>query len=74
MATNSTGDGYWMTTEDGTVYAFGDATGGAVQPHDLSGFEATGIVSTPDGGGYWIVDDGGYVHPSGDAALYTPDF
>ncbi len=70
LSTTADGDGYWMTTEDGTVYAFGNATGGDVQPHDLGGLPASGIVGTASGHGYWLVDLGGFVHASGDAELY----
>ena len=63
-----------MTTADGSVYAFGDATGdpspGQPQAHDLGGLDATGIVSTPTDFGYWLVDEGGFVHPTGNAVLY----
>jgi hypothetical protein len=70
LAATADGGGYWMTTENGTVYAFGDATGGPVQPHDLGGLQAGGMVGTASGRGYWLVDLAGFVHPSGDAVLY----
>ena len=68
IAATPDGGGYWITTMDGVVHAFGDAslwpsTGGSV------GASTTGGVSTPDGLGYWTANDRGAVEGYGDAAL-----
>jgi hypothetical protein len=67
------GNGYWLVTADGAVYAFGGATyyGGAnglklVAP-------IVGIVATPDGKGYWLIGADGGVFTYGDARFFgTP--
>jgi hypothetical protein len=69
LATTRDGDGYWLTTANGLVFAFGDtryvgsticldppACGASVTP----AAPITGIAPSPDGGGYWLVGaDGG---------------
>lgn len=64
------GNGYWLVTKDGAVYAYGGATyyGGAdgmtlVAP-------IVGIVATPDGKGYWLIGADGGVFSYGDAQFY----
>jgi hypothetical protein len=56
--------GYWMVTENGDVYAFGDAA-----HHGNSGLrsQVVDIEPTPSGHGYWIVDAYGNVTTHGDA-------
>ncbi len=62
---DATGNGYWLVTATGNVYAFGDApflgAPGAV------GSPVTSAVRTPDGGGYWILLANGTVIAYGDA-------
>jgi hypothetical protein len=50
--------GYWMVTENGTVYPFGDAVwrGNALTN------SATHLEPTPNGNGYWVVDKTGAVY------------
>lgn len=57
--------GYWMVTDDGDVYAFGDAG-----DHGDSGLRSlvVDIEPTPSGGGYWVVDAYGNVTTHGDAS------
>ena len=63
---DATGNGYWVVTTTGAVYAFGDADNyGQPGPQ---GSTITSAVATPDGGGYWILDAAGQVFPYGDAA------
>jgi hypothetical protein len=59
-----TGNGYWVVTSTGAVYAFGDAAyyGGPGRG------TVTSAVATPDGKGYWILLGDGEVFAYGDAA------
>jgi hypothetical protein len=63
---DSTGRGYWLVTNQGAVYAFGDAP--FLGAPGNTGSAITGAVRTPDGKGYWILDAEGAVHGYGDAA------
>ena len=61
------GDGYWILTADGSIYAYGDApylgaasTAGGTDP-------ATAVFTPADYGGYWIVTAGGAVSSFGTA-------
>jgi hypothetical protein len=64
------GNGYWLVTSEGAVYALGGATyyGGA------NGLKLAapivGIVATPDGKGYWLIGADGGVFSYGDAQFY----
>jgi hypothetical protein len=60
----------WDDDRTGTVCAFGAVSGGPVQPHDLGGSPASGILGTVTGQGYWLVDLRGFVHGLGDAVTY----
>ena len=54
-------------SQDGTVYAFGDASNhGSVRGAPL---RATSLAATPSGG-YWVLTADGAVHPFGDASNY----
>ena len=59
------GDGYWLVTATGNVYAFGDAPqyGGPGNQHS----SVTSAVRTPGGDGYWILLANGAVYGYGDA-------
>ena len=59
------GNGYWLVTQTGNVYAFGDAPTTA---HPGTGSPVTSAVRTPDGSGYWILMAERAVFAYGDAA------
>jgi hypothetical protein len=62
------GNGYYVLTANGSVYAYGDALNlggptsstGALNP-------ASAIFTTATGGGYWVATANGSVYPFGDA-------
>ena len=64
------GNGYWLVTKQGAVYAFGGAVyyGGADRL-DLAA-PIVGIVATPDGKGYWLIGADGGLFNYGDAQFY----
>jgi hypothetical protein len=62
---DASGNGYWLVTSSGAVYAFGDAPYyGAPGPQDAP---VTSAVRTPDGRGYWILFANGAYAAYGDA-------
>jgi hypothetical protein len=61
MSTAGAG-GYWMISQTGDVYAFGDAPHFGNQPT-----AAADIEPTPTAGGYWVLSRTGRVHAKGDA-------
>jgi LAS superfamily LD-carboxypeptidase LdcB len=64
---SSGGQGYWIVTGLGAVWAHGDAEGlGSLNKESLA-WLVTGAARTPDGGGYWLVSVDGSVHAFGDA-------
>jgi len=67
MAATKTGNGYWLASADGQVFAFGDA----VHRGDLGAISVTApvvdIAVTPDGNGYWLVTSEGIVYAFGSA-------
>lgn len=75
IASTPEGRGYWTTTRDGAVYAFGNAQfhGGANTGHLPAGRRIVGIA--PDRNtGYWLLSDGGDVYAYGSAQFYgKPD-
>ena len=63
---DSTGNGYWLVTNVGAVYAFGDATFyGAPAPSTVPVVDS---VATPDWRGYWLLYSNGVVDSFGDAS------
>ena len=67
VAATPSGQGYWVLTSTGGVYAFGTAKHhGSLS---RSGVTAGGLKlrSTPSGSGYWILARDGRIHPFGDA-------
>jgi hypothetical protein len=62
---DASGQGYWIATNNGNVYSFGDAPylGAPGTQRSL----VTSAVRTPDGGGYWILLADGTVYNYGDA-------
>ncbi len=65
---DASGNGYWLVTQTGNVYTFGDA--GAYGAPGNTGSPVTSAVSTPNGGGYWILTANGTVYNYGDAANF----
>jgi hypothetical protein len=70
MARTSTNGGYWITTQDGAVYSFGNANyhGGANQLNHNG--TIVGIAATSTDGGYWEVGSDGGVYSFGDAVFH----
>jgi hypothetical protein len=70
LASTPDGQGYWMVSADGGVFAFGDAAffGSMGGRHLVA--PIVGMASTPDGGGYWLSAADGGVFAFGDAAFY----
>ena len=64
---DASGDGYWLVTNTGNVYAFGDAPQYGAPGNQ--GSPVTSAVRTPGGGGYWIILADGAVYGYGDAEL-----
>jgi len=59
--------GYWMASNSGGIFPFGDATGyGSLCAIQLN-HPIVGMESTPDGQGYWLVASDGGVFPLGGA-------
>ena len=59
---DASGDGYWLVTQTGRVYTFGDAANfGAPGPQSVP---VTSAVRTPDGRGYWILFANGAIWPT----------
>src|SRR5258708_33260942 len=59
--------GYWMASNNGGVFPFGDG-GGHGSPLGLHlNQPIVGMESTPDGQGYWLVRSDGGIFPFGDA-------
>ncbi|GAC1587807.1 MAG: hypothetical protein NVS3B21_03020 [Acidimicrobiales bacterium] len=70
VAATPTGNGWWDTASDGSVYSFGDAVfhgsmGGAPLNQPI-----VGIAGTPSGQGYWLVARDGGIFSFGDAAFH----
>jgi hypothetical protein len=74
IASTDTGEGYWTTTSDGAVYAFGDAqfVGQGFAPDVITG-EVIGIAGCGRDG-YWLLASDGGVFAFGSAQYYgRPD-
>ncbi len=66
----SPGEGYWLASSDGQVFAYGDAPFyGSVGTTALNK-PVVAMASTPDGGGYWLVASDGGIFNYGDAPFY----
>ena len=64
---DATGNGYWLVTNTGHVYDFGDAAYyGQPGPQSVP---VTSAVRTPDGNGYWILFANGAIGYYGDAPV-----
>ena len=68
-----TGNGYWIVTTAGLVYAFGDAhtfNHPGQAPALSSGERVTSLSETPTDNGYWLFTSKGRVLPFGDAGFF----
>jgi hypothetical protein len=66
MARTPSGDGYWLVSKEGRVFAFGSAQHrGSVTPPPPS--PVVGIAATPSGNGYWLATAAGGIYSFGDA-------
>jgi hypothetical protein len=65
---DASGNGYWLVTNSGHVYAFGDAINYG-QP--AQSVPVTAAVRTSDGKGYWLLHADGQVAAFGDAPTFT---
>jgi hypothetical protein len=65
-----TADGYWLTTSDGSIFAFGGmpfyGSAGATPLNS----PIVDMAATPDGKGYWEVASDGGIFSFGDAGFY----
>ncbi len=70
VAANPGGDGYWLATSTGRVYAMGTARPlGSVPPGKLQG-RIVAIAAYPLGSGYWLASSTGAVYGFGAARDY----
>jgi hypothetical protein len=73
IAGTPTGAGYWLVTDLGAVYAFGDAPFVGSHPQLADPAAATpivGLLPTASGQGYWLADSAGRVVNLGDALWF----
>ncbi|HYH50323.1 MAG TPA: hypothetical protein VEG38_12330 [Acidimicrobiia bacterium] len=69
-ADTPSGDGYWLVSKDGGVFAYGDAGFfGSLGGQKLNK-PITDIIPTPTGQGYWLVAEDGGVFSFGDAKFF----
>jgi hypothetical protein len=71
IAATPTGRGYWLTSADGAVRAFGDA-GALGGPASAPNEPVVGMAATQSGTGYWLVTADGSVFAFGDAVDHGP--
>ncbi|HUI03492.1 MAG TPA: hypothetical protein VLZ77_08115, partial [Acidimicrobiales bacterium] len=69
IAATPDGQGYWLASRDGGVFAFGDAGYDGSMGGRRLGAPIVGIAATPDGGGYWLVASDGGIFAFGDAGF-----
>jgi hypothetical protein len=70
MASSPSGHGYWLSSSDGGIFAFGDAGFHGSMGGQPLNQPVVGMAATPDGGGYWEVASDGGLFSFGDAAFY----
>lgn len=66
MARTPSGDGYWLASRDGRVFAFGLAVHHGSIP-SMPPSPVIGIATTRTGGGYWLATANGSIYSFGDA-------
>lgn len=64
---NEPGNGYWLVTNDGNVWPFGNNEDYGDSTGDIYGNPIWGIKSTPDGRGYYTLRRDGTIEAHGDA-------
>ena len=69
MVPTPDGNGYWMLSSDGGIFAYGDAAFYGSMGGQRLNAPAVGMASTADGGGYWLVASDGGIFAFGDAAF-----
>ena len=70
IAATRTGNGYWLTSADGGVFAYGDARYyGSMAGRPLNQ-PIVGMAATRSGRGYWLVARDGGIFSFGDARFY----
>jgi hypothetical protein len=67
IASTPDGQGYWLVSADGGVFAFGDANYFGSMGGKHLAEPIVGIATTPDGQGYWLVASDGGIFAFGDA-------
>jgi hypothetical protein len=70
IASTPSGNGYWVVTEDGGVFSFGDAQFHGSAKNTKPNSPIVAIVASPTGGGYWLVGKDGGVFAYGDARFH----
>jgi hypothetical protein len=65
------GRGYWVVTQKGRVYAYGDASyfGSLPQSGVTPARPVIGLVPTSDDKGYWLIGADGGIFAYGDASF-----
>ncbi len=70
MAATPDGQGYWIVTSFGALFAYGDAAHeGDASSLSLSA-PVVGMAATPTGKGYWLVGSDGGIFAFGDAGFF----
>ncbi|MGD9796849.1 MAG: SpoIID/LytB domain-containing protein [Acidimicrobiia bacterium] len=70
LTPTGSGDGYWLTSNDGGVFSYGDAVfHGSAGNLALNG-PVLGMAARPNGAGYWLVGSDGGIFSYGDAPFY----
>lgn len=67
MVATTDGKGYWILTQNGHVYAFGDATNFGSVSQSIT---AVGMAVLPSGQGAYVLGQHGTVYPLGQAVSY----
>jgi murein DD-endopeptidase MepM/ murein hydrolase activator NlpD len=70
VASDATGNGYWMVAGDGGIFAFGDAPFFGSTGNLVLNRPVVGMAPTHDGGGYWLVASDGGVFAFGNAGFF----
>jgi hypothetical protein len=69
MVPTPDGNGYWMLSSDGGIFAYGDAVFYGSMGGQRLNAPVVGLASTSDGHGYWLVASDGGIFAFGDAVF-----